>query len=358
MENRLNREGIKKYSKRFTKKTLDTFFTSTDQNIYGKDILDLQPIKQVNLFVMKNLFREWQKETAKLKSRYFDYDHKAVKTALTNFMNTLSQHIAIGREDFERLFQQATEETILLIFSPYDFYIHILERNDDAIRLADLKKISKYVKVNKNILDILIDLMDEKGHDELNNSNLGHLLDDVFANIEDTPEDIEVYLTDFTAAVPLKVEDLYVEEGEQEKIEPESAPDQVTADKESERPLEKVDMPEDESKKNETTFQWNIEPKKTLHDELTDGTPVTLADVHEKKKIEDILGSLSINQRFMFINNLFENNEDKFQETIMRIERFSHEKEAFKYLDAEFPHWDHESEEVLEFYEVVSRRLK
>ena len=51
---------------------------------------------------------------------------------------------------------------MLLIFSPYDFYTHILEMNDDAMKVEDLKRILRYVKVNKNLLEVMIQKVEEQ----------------------------------------------------------------------------------------------------------------------------------------------------------------------------------------------------
>ncbi|MEM9389848.1 MAG: hypothetical protein AAGA02_05200 [Bacteroidota bacterium] len=339
MENKLNREGIKNYSVRFAKKTLEDFFNKNEK-INGQQILSVQPIKQINLFVVKNLFREWQKETSRLKSQYFDYENDRVKEALTNFMNVLSRNISITKDSFYELFIQATEETVLLIFSPYDFYIHLVERNDETISRADLDRIAKYVKVNKNIIDLLMEKMDAGNINELNGNNLPELMDDVFASIEQGPEDIEIYLKEFTEVIPLQVSDLYLDD-----------------DNEVEN---RVDVSEVQSNKEDTigkpTFEWSVETQKTLHEELSDTSKTTLAEIHEQQKVESIRSSLSINQRFMFINMLFDGSEETFSNTLEDLERLNGFYDATNYLKENYPGWDYDSEEVLEFIEVLEKR--
>ena len=263
MENRLNREGIKKYSERFTRAIADQYFEHHEK-IAGKEILELQPIRQINLFVIKNLFKEWQKETGKLKSKYFDYKSPEVNTALKEFMNILSRHISISKNDFIPLFQSATEETVLLIFSPYDFYTHILEHNDDSMNMEDLQRVLKYVKVNRHLWAALIEKVEEQNIVSIDRNNLPRLLDDVFSSIEETPEDIEEYLHEFTAVIPLTENDIY-SEGDEDIPEP---------------PVRDTE-PQDDNDFND--IQWEIEPaSKTLYDELAAERPTTIADIHEK----------------------------------------------------------------------------
>ena len=349
MENKLNREGIKNYSERFTDTIVDRFFEGKER-ISGKEILDLQPIQQVNLFVIKNLFKHWQKETSKLKSRYFDYEHPEVKEALQEFMNAISQHISISKPDFIPLFQGATEETVLLIFSPYDFYTHLLEMNDHSLKVDDLKRIMKYVKVNRNLMEALIEKVEEEHLAIVDKSNLPRLLDEVFASIDDTPEDIEEYLTEFTAVVPLGENDIYTVEA------PRSIPDEADSALTTQSPGAINDpIP---ANGEERSAQWNVSPsQKTLHDELSGEAKNTIADIHAQQKITSILDNLTINQRFMFINALFDGDDERFKNVIQTLERSKSHQAAIHYIQDQFPGWDLDSEEVQEFFEVLSKRF-
>ena len=351
MENKLNREGIKNYSERFTDTITDDFFNGKER-ISGKEILDLQPIQQVNLFVLKNLFKHWQKETNKLKSKYFDYEHPGVKEALQEFMNTLSQHISINKKDFVPLFQGATEETVLLIFSPYDFYTHLLEMNDHSLKVDDLKRILKYVKVNRNLLEVLIQKVEEEHLTMVDKSNLPRLLDEVFASIDDTPEDIEEYLTAFTAVVPLGEGDIYTVEAPKERLNNDVVHPPT--------PKENQEKMEDPSQANgdERSVQWHVDPpQKTLHDEFSGDAKNTLADIHAQQKITSILDNLTINQRFMFINALFDGDDQQFKKVIQILERSESHQAAIDYIQETYPNWDLDSEEVQEFFEVLSKRF-
>ncbi|MEM6526201.1 MAG: hypothetical protein AAF693_20565 [Bacteroidota bacterium] len=345
MENKLNREGIKNYSSRFAEKALSKFFESNEK-ITGEQLLEVQPIRQINLFVIKNLFREWQKETVRLKSPYFDYSNVEVSDALTNFMNILSRNISISKDAFYDLFIQAVEETILLIFSPYDFYIHIVERNDESLSRTNLDHIAKYVKINKNIISLLLDQMQAKDVEELNGSNLPELMDDVFAKINEGPEDIENYLKEFTEAVPLQVNDLYLDEDPQDQIH------FVNEDPEKSNSIEE-DGPTEPIQDN---FEQSVDTQKTLHDELSDTSKTTIAEIHEKKKVESLRDSLSINQRFMFINMLFDGNDEAFSGVLDDLEELDKFYDATGYLKENFPNWDYDSEEVMEFLEVIEKR--
>ncbi len=78
MESKLNIEKIKSYSLDFADIVCRNFFKIKDK-ITGNEILSVTSSKQINLFVLKNLFYAWEKESDKLKSNYFNYEFKTVQ---------------------------------------------------------------------------------------------------------------------------------------------------------------------------------------------------------------------------------------------------------------------------------------
>lgn len=337
MENNLNRKSLSNYCIRFAKEITDEFYKNHSA-MTGEDILDLTSIKQVNLFVIKNLFKEWQKETGKLESKYFDYKNDQVRLALKDFMNILSKHISIDRNDFIPLLEKSTEEAILLIFSPYDYYTHLMDQNSGALSVEELKRTSKYVKVNKNLLSMFIEKVDKEELKSLNRDTFLKLLNFVFENTQESPEDIESYLIKFSSTIPLQESDIY---GTTEPI---------------------VQKPEVAPKDETRTVLFDLENQEgqlteTLNDQLGEEAKPTIADVHLNKKIESIKASLSINQRFMFTNTLFGGDDTVFNEAIDYLDNCSNKAEAFNYIKNNYSEWDTESEEVAEFMELIDKKL-
>ena len=189
--------------------------------------------------------------------------------------------------------------------------------------------------------------MNDENADELNGANLPALMDAVFAKIEEGPEDIENYLKEFTEVIPLQVSDLYLNE-EAEEVKTDGSSEQKQDSSESLDSETKAHAP--------TRTDGNKEAPKTLLDELSDTSKTTIAEIHEKRKVESIRDSLSINQRFMFINMLFDGEENSFSETLASLESFDKFYNATNYLKENFPDWDYESEEVTEFMEVLEKR--
>lgn len=339
MENNLNYSGIEAYCNRFCEKVASQHFESREV-ITGKEILELQEIRQINLFVIKYLLSEWTREAARIRSPYFNYEDAEVKTALKEFMNILSRHIAIEKDHFLPLLKQATRDTLMLVFSPYDYYMHLVHDPDkQEISLKELKRMSKYVKINSNLLQELIQKTEATGRQKITEQEAGGFLNEIFHNITESPEDVEGYMEKFSRIEPLSENMIY-----------------GVSQKQRDTPniTESADL--DESDDNEEAKRDDDELSTTINDRHATEKP-TLVDIHRKSKIESIRKHISINQRFMFINVLFKGSEDSFNKTIDYLESCEDRESALMFLSSEYPEWENESEEVEEFLELVEKRL-
>ncbi|MEO1051359.1 MAG: hypothetical protein AAFX87_12090 [Bacteroidota bacterium] len=344
-ESHLNHQAIKRYSQEFASKILDDFFLENTL-VQGKQILNITPVKQINLFVIKQLLSEWKEEAKKLHSPYFDYDNEEVKKALKEYMNILSQHIAVNRLDFEQLLVKGVYDSVLIVFSPYDYYCkEVTNKEVDAITLQNLKEISKYVKVNNHLLQALItrferDKLDQVSHDEAYN-----ILNEVFGEIGETPDDIESYYQQFSEVLTLDLDSIYSMPEKRSEPQPVSQP---------------VVQEEPQYEASEPSETLNQEPlignQETLNDKLASDSRPTLADLHENSKIESIKKYISINQRYMFINELFDGNQEEFEKIIHHLDDCGTRKDAEMYLQENFGSWDIDKEEVQEFMAILDKR--
>jgi energy-converting hydrogenase A subunit M len=316
MESKLNHQAIDAYSKALAKQLSQSFF-SNSSHISGKEILELSPNKQINLMVLKNLFRKWKKENAKLQSPYFDYHSDEVKKAMKDFMNTLSRHIYVKKEHFEPLLKESIKDSVLLAFSPYDFYSkEINQRDDSRLRLSDLKDLKKYIKFNEFLLDGLIEHFESHKEDVVFNDTAFEMFNEVCSNSEEQPADIQPLLAEFSKTLPLSLADIYLEED-----------------------------------KDQTGI---------LNEKLQSKDKQTLADKLAKSGGKSIMKMLTLNQRFMFVNELFEGNQNQFLSAVEQIDGMESYKEASSHIKKSFAdkyNWDMETEEVQEFIELVEKRF-
>jgi hypothetical protein len=324
MDERLSLKAVEDYSEDFASKVTASFFSKKDK-ITGPEILKLSSIHQVNLFVIRELLRAWQHEGQKLRSPFFDYSAPEVREGLERFQNILSNHILIGKDSFQPLLKKAVNQTLFLIIDPYDFFSDILDRQGSShVRAVDLKDDIRYLKINKAPLEKLAARIEEKKLDIIGGKEAFGLLDQILEEVNFTPEDIEGYLTEFSKVVPLKLESLY-----------EKKPEPIVVKKAEASPTPQPSA-----------------PKPTP-------PPAAKAEVSNNfKKISSVKDSLTINQKFMFTKMLFKGDFEIFSQAVDKLDRFDNVSQAMKYFDENYPEWDKETEEYLEFIELVQKRFE
>ena len=336
MEEKIKTEEIRRYSQEFAITAVQSFF-SDKEKITGPEILTFCGVKQVNLLIVLELMNAWAAEKAKLKSPYFDYAAKPVQEALANFNNTLSNHIAIAKTDFMPLAERAIFKTISLILSPYDFYSSILDnQGKEFIKVDDLKKEIKYLKINSAPLERLLQrLTEEKKIDIISGKEAFALLDGILEEVNFSPEDPETYLSEFSKTLKVSHTRFY------EPVIPLPS-----------APTKKVVAPAPPRKPQVSPVQT------TLYDQLSTGeTKTTLADNFQKRKIARLRDSLSINQKFMFTKMLFNGDFEIFSQAIERIDMLDNLNQAMNFLQNDYPEWDRDSEEYEEFFTMLQKRF-
>ena len=157
MQRKLNEEYIREYSEQFSEKITSDIFEQ-QETISGKEILSCTPSRQVNLFIIKLLFQNWQEEMKRLESPFFNYKAAEVRKAMVQFMNTLSQHIEVDGDHFIELAENATRQTLLLAADPSAY----IRQEFGALENAQLsekvtKPMIKYIKLHHETISDLFD---------------------------------------------------------------------------------------------------------------------------------------------------------------------------------------------------------
>lgn len=403
MSNKLNLSAVERYSKAYASKVCNDFFAE-NSNITGKQILSLTNIQQINMLTIKALFDKWQADTQRLRSPYFDFGTTEVQQALKNFMNTVSQHISVKREHFEPLLVDSVGETLVLILEPQTFYKELM-RDLPSFRFSqeNLVPLTKYILINKDVLPKLAEKLN--GQEFVFANQAMAWLEEMPLNIENP----EKYLAQFAEIVAIPEElvpskvvpienpasksffDFEVANIIPQKIET----PQPKAEPIVERVVHRVE-PVVESivetvpvvQKEEAIFDRKIEsvtarvnepivekvtPKeaedvrlndklggeqKTLNDHAQSNKSVL--DYHQNSRIEGITGAISLNQRFLFTNNLFGGNIQAFSHALEELELckdFGEAKELIlkKYVPRYM--WDITGAEAEEFIDIIKRRF-
>ena len=242
---------------------LSSFFKQKE-TINGNEILTYCDEKQVNMFILFLLMKEWKREVENMKSPYFDFTNNEVKDALKAYMNTVSKHIKINKSDFEPLLGKALDYTIQLAENPESFMVsNHLE--------SDLTELNKYIQYHKPYFD------GDKDYEIENLSN------QVLEKLGVQPQNEEI-----------------VEEKVEEKVA-------------IEKPVE-VESDNTQSTINESLK--NEEGSRIIDSFTSEVEEETI----QIKNIESIKNAITINQKFIFVNELFNGNADDYSSKINELD--------------------------------------
>ena len=157
----------------------------------GNDIIELTSSKQLNLFILKNIYDAWNKNFEKNKSIYFNYKDKKVLSAVVSLKNILSNHIDIDIENLKDLIKKSIIEVIEYVFNPKNFI------NDDILKEINLSgesinTRSKFFIDNKKVFINLIESSREK---DLNSTEMSQIINSYSFEInQELIEEIEFML--------------------------------------------------------------------------------------------------------------------------------------------------------------------
>ena len=341
MESVINHEYINNYAEAYSNRIVDRYF-SENTIIDGENILALTEIRQINLFIVKNIMVKWQAEAKKIRSPFFDYNSPEVQNALQDFMNVLSRNINIEQKTFKPLLKLAITDVLSLIFSPYDFFSNELLNIGSPVTLEELEKRKKFIKINGELYNAYISKIEEIGGDNLQIKEAKQYFDQVCEDINFSPEEPDEYIKLFSNEIALEVGKVYIE------VEGDSTKEDI--------PEESGELKDDKIPIHEKFY----EQKSTLVDELKKEPVGTVLDYHKKQKIESIKKNISIQQRFRFVRELFEENDNYFNETIEFLDGCDENNDATDYLNENFFNsgkWNDEDEVVVEFISVVKKKF-
>jgi hypothetical protein len=416
MSNKLNLSAVERYSKAYAARVCDDFFAE-NSNITGKQILSLSDIQQINMLTIKALFDKWQADTQRFRSPYFDFSATEVQQALKNFMNTVSQYISIKREHFEPLLVDSVGETLVLLLEPQTFYKELM-RDLPSFKFSqeNIRPLTKYILINKEVLPKIAEKLNGQEFvfanqamnwleetpisaenpdkylaqfaeimaipEELvpnkNNAqtieNNGSFFDSAMPTVavNANPPKIEPVVERIIEATPI-VEKIIEVTPVIEKTEPTPIVEknvEVTPVIEKTEPMpiyeQKVGsiseaIAEKSSQKEPENIRLNdklMREHKSVNDHAQSNKSVL--DFHQNSRIEGITGAISLNQRFLFTNNLFGANIQAFSHALEELELckdFSEAKELIlkKYVPRYL--WDITGAEAEEFIDIVKRRF-
>ena len=368
------------YSREVAKILSDRFFQHKT-SISGPELMGFSDVKQINLLIVKELLGRWHHEMANLKSPFFDFEAEPVKTSLAEFMNVLSQHILISRPGFEPLVQNAVANTVLLATDAPAFFEAVFLQADTQADLEKMRSFLRYMQYGKELFtDFINDL-------HVGNIERGFVLQrfKLYLNAH--------YKNDFDAAGLVKELNNVLPLPEKEAAAPNvsapaapkmpaAAPVNGVANTPAPAPVhpaaaapapqpvaeapkapvaapEKPKAPVAETVGGGLNDRYKVE-RTSLNDKLRKPVTATLADTIGERKIESLKNSISINQRFAFINELFGGDNQAYHAAINQLDQQPTHEAAHSFVMNDLTGmyaWNYRDEHVGKLLRLIDRKF-
>ena len=118
------------------------------------------------------------------------------------------------------------------------------------------------------------------------------------------------------------------------------------------------DVDAEEASKN-ISEKTNLDNSTSINDTFAGDAPKkTVADKLSRQPIKDLKSAIGLNQKFLFMNDLFEGENELFNNAINKINSFNSLPEAIAFIDSNLSSaWDKENSSVLNFMDLVERRF-
>jgi hypothetical protein len=277
--------------------------------LQGNDLKRLCSPEQINYNLLKTIFLQWEAEINKLQNPYFDHSAPAVKNALKTYMEVLSRHIHLDKGSLRPLLQQAVEETIYQVFSPLYFFENFLWPIEiDILDLKEITKLRRFIRINQAFIKELVNRWEEEGLNEVTLQVYHEGLKSLSLDWSESWESTEDYEVSFSKVVALRTQSIWktpVKAQSQEKKE-------ITKNVNQQFAREIVSL-NDTLQKDQTT----------LADQLN----------KEAENINNLKQSLNINQKFRFVNEIYDGDTNEFDKILDKIDSCKDYQEAMLTLE-------------------------
>ena len=152
-----------------------------NKEIFGKDLINLTASKQINLFVIKNIHKEWNENFKKNKLDYFNYEDPEVISSINTLMNILSNNITLEPNVTRDLLYKAINDALNLVTNSHEFIKKDLLNAEDY-SVQQLISKSKYYCYHKDIFDYLINKIQQSSKSNIKTTELFKCFDDIPTN--------------------------------------------------------------------------------------------------------------------------------------------------------------------------------
>ena len=220
-------------------------------------------------------------------------------------------------------------------------------------KMAELQQCVDPEDFDNNPIELDIDFSEE-------NVPVAQIIaDDEDLPFDDLPEDIEPE-TAYEPAVEPQEQESEPESEPEPEPEPESVPETV----QTPEPVSEPDQDDDDDLPGVFDQPLPLYAAAQSSPKVKPSVAETMADSRPWRTdmpgtpVKDVRSAISLNDRIIFINQLFNEDPVRFQEVISRINLMDDLDQVVEYLSAENPEWNFSSELVYRFMMAVRRKVK
>lgn len=139
----LTEKSVNELIASLTKQWITDFF-KTKSFITGDEIVAFASHKQVNHFILFQIYQDWNTFQSKLQHPFFDFKHEEVKKAMVEFHNVLSRHIKVERSEFRGMVEKAIYNNLKLIINPAECFANFFFQSKESIPITLFEKYANY----------------------------------------------------------------------------------------------------------------------------------------------------------------------------------------------------------------------
>ena len=364
------------YGRRLAARLCDQHFGSQPTvTLDGPAILKFTPVRQLNLLVVRQLLSQWQSETARLRSPYFDFEAIPVQAALTQFMNVLSRHIRLDRSAFEPLLAAATADTLGIVADPSGTFQRLLLGELEHPTAEALRGNLRYFDVDKEFYQGFVAVLP---HDTVpSRESLQKRFELYHAANYKAHQPMQRLVGELSNLLPLTSADLLEDGPASVAAVPAPAPASIPASIPAPHPATTVspatEAPDPPQPPVAFASQPSPDPVVPLHEKLkpSQGPVTPLAEAlrasaptgvlaERGPKVETLREAISINQRFSFINELFNGENMDYHAAIQHLDSLPTADEARAYVTgplAQRYDWGRKEEHVNKLLKLIERKF-
>ncbi|MGI4875675.1 MAG: hypothetical protein ACRYFX_31345 [Janthinobacterium lividum] len=390
MQDKYSLAKCEQYGRRLASRLSQQFFGPQPQaTLDGPALLQFTPSKQVNLLVLRQLLGHWQQEANSLRSPYFNFEAEPVRATLMQFMNVLSRHIRLDRAALEPLLAQAVADTLLLAADSALAFERLLlppgTDPDEAVPLPHLRDGLRYLDHSKPFFQGLVDSL-PGGNAPLSREFLRQRFALYqSAHAKELPS-VPKLVAEFSALLPLTEADLWGD-GPAKPVERPApaptapAPAAVVPAPAPTAPAPVVQAPATvlsaPAPTAPTPAAASTAPDVPLYEKLKSTQPTasplaaalreaahteTSSSLAERgaPKVGSLREAISINQRFSFINELFNGENMEYHAAIEFLDNLPTADAALRHVQQELAprhDWSRKEEHVTKLLKLIERKF-